>query len=300
MAVWNLLKSTPGWQIVELPAFPKGGPCQDLISTAHQDGYRAATFLAHNGPLLRMQVDCNGRLTWRGGTSQHFRHELRRFNRLICEEMGGQPSLLRWTRPPPEIVRRFYALEASGWKGKCGSAIDCRAETRSFYDEIARVAANSGCFCLHSLEFNGRIAAGAFSVVTDRCLFPIKIAYDEALHRAGPGHLLFDAILAECAERGIPELYFGGDEDRYKTQWTAETLPHFNGYIFKPDLWTQFAYRMKANVAAPLGKLRQRIHAAPIIKLATGAQTRAGNRWPSDGSDAGRIQNVLPSEKYYL
>lgn len=258
-AMWNLLKRTSGWQIIQFPTFPAGASCEKLIQCASEDKFRTLISKRHDGPVLRMEHDSNSRLTWLAGTSRHFRHELRRHARLLDSQLGCKAELVRWTKPGPEIVRRFYALEAAGWKGRIGSAIDCTPETRTFYDRISRETAEQGCFCLHSLELNHRMVAGAFSVMTHCCFFPLKIAYDETLHRVAPGHLLFNAILEECAERGIPELYFGGNSERFKTAWTSETLPHFNGFIFNHDSLAQFAYQLRGNLLTKLGGIRKRI-----------------------------------------
>jgi CelD/BcsL family acetyltransferase involved in cellulose biosynthesis len=259
--IWNLLKRTPGWHMLELPLIPANGASPALISCAGEEGYSTLTIPFHESPILHMQVDKNGQLTWLAGTSRHFRHELRRFARLLNKETGCEPQLVRRTNPNPEILKKFYELEAAGWKGKEGSAIQCTLQTQVFYGQIAKEAAARGYFCLYTLEINGEMIAGAFSVETENCFYPMKIAYKEELQRGGPGQLLFNGILAECAQRGIPTLFFGGKKDRYKTSWTSESVPHFTGFIFSRDFRSQLAYRSRASVISRLGRLRRRIQA---------------------------------------
>ncbi len=258
-ALWSLLKQLPIWQILELPMFPAGGPCQELTRCASRDGYRTAIFPHEGGPILRMRQDDRGQLTWLDGTSRHFRHELRRFRRLLEAELGGEPKLICHTHPDRETLARFYQLEAAGWKGKASSAIDCASETRAFYDEIAQQAAAQGYFCLHSLEWDGAMAAASFGVFSHDCYFPMKIAYDETRHRGAPGHLLFNAILQQCAEQRIPQLFFGGAMDRFKTSWTSERLPHFTGFVFAPDFRAQLAYQLKAHVLSPVARFARQV-----------------------------------------
>jgi len=258
-AIWNLLKGTPGWHMMELPLIPENGAGQELVARASEDDYRTLTIPFHESPILHMQVDEKGQFTWLGGTNRHFRHELRRFARLFQEETGHEPKLVRRTNPDPQILQNFYELEASGWKGQEGSAINCAEETRAFYAQIAKEAMNRGYFCLYSLEANQVMAAGAFCMETEDCFYPMKIAYNEALRRGGPGQLLFNGILAECAQRRIPTLFFGGKKDRYKTSWTSETVPHFTGFVFSQDFRSGLAYRSRASVISRLGKLRRRI-----------------------------------------
>ena len=124
--------------------------------------------------------------------------------------------------------------------------------------QIAREGSERGYFRLHSLEVNGKMAAGAFSVVTDDCFFPMKIAFSEALRRGGPGHLMFNSILEECAGNGIPELFFGGAKDHYKELWTQETLPHFRGFVFAPGFARRLACQMRTKVFPIVGQAAAR------------------------------------------
>ena len=244
-AFWNLLKHTPGWNMLEFPLLSKNSVGSKLIKQASRDGCQTMSVRFSECPVLRMEKDEKGQLTWHHGTSRHFRHELRRYAKVLARELGEEPKLVRRTNPDQETLEQFYELEASGWKGHEGSAIKCTPETRSFYNQISKVGAARGYFCLHSLEANHRMLAGAFSVQTADCLYPLKIAYDESLRRGGPGQVMFDRILEECAERGITSLFFGGRNDAYKMKWTSEMLPNFNGYVFSPDFRSKLAFRLR-------------------------------------------------------
>ncbi len=167
--------------------------------------------------------------------------------------------MIRRAKPDAEALAQFYRLEAAGWKGKAGSAIACAPEIRGFYDEIAREAGAQGYFCLHSLERNGVMAAASFAVFSEDCYFPMKIAYDETLHRGAPGHILFNEILEECAEQQIPQLFFGGNMDRFKTSWTSERLPHFTGLVFARDFSARLAYEWKTRVLSPAARFVRRM-----------------------------------------
>ena len=244
-AFWNLLKRFSGWNMLELPLLSRDGAGLRLIKQASKDGCRTMSLRFSECPVLSLKKDEKGQLTWLQNTSRHFRHELRRHARILTQELGEEPRLVRRTNPDREALEQFYELEASGWKGCEGSAIKCSAQTRNFYNQVSQVAAAGGYFCLHSLEVNNRMLAGAFSVQSGDCLYPLKIAYDESLRRAGPGQVMFDRILDECAHRGITRLFFGGRNDAYKMKWTNETLPNFSGYVFSPDFRSKLAFRLR-------------------------------------------------------
>jgi CelD/BcsL family acetyltransferase involved in cellulose biosynthesis len=244
-AFWNLLKRIPGWNMLELPLLSRNGAGLELIRHASKEGGHTMSVRFSECPVLSMQEDEKGQLTWFHSTSRHFRHELRRCARILAQETGEEPKLVRRTNPDRQALEQFYELEASGWKGREGSAIKCTPQTRNFYNQISQVAAAGGYFCLHSLEVNNRMLAGAFSVQSEDCLYPLKIAYDESLRRGGPGQVMFDRILDECAGRGITRLFFGGQNDAYKMKWTDETQPNFNGYVFSPDFRSKLAFRLR-------------------------------------------------------
>ena len=303
--IWQSVKSMPGWDVLDLPVFPQHGTCQELMILAGLDGFNTVTFLAQDSPTLRMRRDGNGRLTWLGATTRHFRHELRRKRRLLEEEAGDKLRLVCRAEPHAETLQKFYEMEAAGWKGLEGTAINCERVTRTFYDSIAREAASRGYFRLHSLDVNGRMTAGAFSVVTDDCLFPMKITYDESLGHAAPGLLMLNAIMQECAENGVAELFFGGDKDPYKTSWTSETAPHFNGFVFNKNFHAQLAYRVRTKMLSSLGRYwRWMLDKWPTVKGrgVRGDAGKASNKKhtlpgqiPSSG--AGRVSGGSEKEK---
>jgi CelD/BcsL family acetyltransferase involved in cellulose biosynthesis len=256
-AIWNLIRQSGTWDIVELPMVAEGGACGELVDLAQQDGYRTLKFPVQDSPVLHMTRDADGKLTCLGGTNRHFRHELRRFGRLLEEIAGGKPRLLRYDHPDPSVMRQFYELEAAGWKGNEGSAINCDPATQAFYDAIAQEASQRDYFSLHTLDVEGKMAAGAFSVTTDDCFYPMKVAHNEEWRRGAPGHLLFNGILEDCALRNIPELFFGGSKDRYKTAWTQDCIAHYDGLIFAPSLRGQLAFQMRTQVISRLGHWRR-------------------------------------------
>jgi CelD/BcsL family acetyltransferase involved in cellulose biosynthesis len=256
-AIWKSLECTNGWDVLELPMFAPGGGCSELVTLARLSGYPTVALLIQNSPILRLRLNTDGRpAEIVGGPSRHFRHELRRYARIFGEQTGEKPTVTRSVDPSDVLLRQFFDLEASGRKGREGSAIKCELETRSFYEEIAKVGNRNGYFCLHSLARKGKMVAGAFSVFTDSCFYPMKIAHDESLRRSAPGHLLFNAIVAECAENQIPDLFFGGTDERFKAMWTQERVPLFRTFIFSSRLRARLAYHLRKSVLTPLGKLR--------------------------------------------
>lgn len=256
-AIWHVIKSSVGWDVVEFPIFLENGPCREFFQYAKEDGYCDWTRLYFESPVLQMQIDDHGKLDWRHGTSRHFRHELRRFNRILESQLGVTARLVRHTKYDVASLNKFFCLEAAGWKGAEGSAIAKGLETRLFYGELARAMADLNAFSLYLFEANGTTIAAAYGVTTDRCFYPMKIAYEESLHRCGPGHLMFNSIFEECSANGIGTVYFGGVKDRYKTMWTSEVQRNLTGVIFNSRYYPQLVRGMKMNIFPILKRCRQ-------------------------------------------
>jgi len=83
-------------------------------------------------------------------------------------------------------VEQFLALEASGWKGRAGTAL-ASAGHRAFFGEMARTFAADGRLQLLSLELDGTPIAMKCNVIAGDGIFCFKIAHDERFARYSPG-----------------------------------------------------------------------------------------------------------------
>ena len=117
------------------------------------------------------------------------RRELRRRARLLGEELGGAPELVDRSEDDAAIAT-FLDLEASGWKGREGTALASNPGHPEFLRETARGFGARGAFRLYMLEAGGRAVAGRCSYVADGVDFCFKIGYDERFARFGPGREL--------------------------------------------------------------------------------------------------------------
>ena len=116
--------------------------------------------------------------------------ELRRLERRLAER-----GTLHFEELPPDgavgpWLDEFMALEASGWKGREGTAIGQRAADRAFFADFAAAAhAERRLQCL-ALRLNGAAIAMKLNVFARDQGFALKIAHDEAFAKFSPGVLL--------------------------------------------------------------------------------------------------------------
>lgn len=149
------------------------------------------------------------------------RRELRRRARLLGEQLGGEPELV--DRSGEEAaIDDFLRLEASGWKGREGTALASIPGHPEFLRETARRFGRRDAFRLLMLEVGGRPVAGRCSYVAGGVDFCFKIGYDEDFARFGPGRELelrmVDRFHADPSLR-LLDSCTAPDNDLYNRLW---------------------------------------------------------------------------------
>jgi len=84
----------------------------------------------------------------------------------------------------------ILGLEASGWKGKRGTALAANEDLREAFTEAIQHLAASGKLRFWKLVLGGRIIASMYAIVEGNEAWLGKIAYDEEFSKYSPGVLL--------------------------------------------------------------------------------------------------------------
>jgi CelD/BcsL family acetyltransferase involved in cellulose biosynthesis len=130
----------------------------------------------------------------------HHRRELRRLGRRLSEEMGA-PIEIRDVSHDQAQIERFIGMEASGWKGRRGTAFAAQEGHREFFAEICHEFREAGRLQLLALEAGDRTAALKCNLLAGEEVFCFKIAYDEAYARFSPGVQLEERTVTVFHER---------------------------------------------------------------------------------------------------
>lgn len=127
---------------------------------------------------------------WDANVRPKKRKELRRqWNRL--GEMGTlETRILPDGQSPADWIDEFLHLEASGWKGRGGSAIASAPGTRDFFTQAITQSAARGAALLTSLTIDERAIAMLATLRDGDGAFSFKTAFDEDYARFSPGVLL--------------------------------------------------------------------------------------------------------------
>ena len=121
---------------------------------------------------------------------QKKRKELRRL-RARLEELGRvEFGELASDEPADQWIQDFLALEASGWKGREGSALNHDAATKMFFEDAVSGAHRAGKLEILRLTVDGKPIAMLVNFMTPPGAFAFKIAFDENYARFSPGVLI--------------------------------------------------------------------------------------------------------------
>lgn len=129
--------------------------------------------------------------------ARRHRANLARRRRDLSRKLGAEIGAVdRASTDLDQALEQFLRLEASGWKGRTGTALLCRPGHDRFFREVIRGFSEQGRLMFLSLQAGTRVLAQNAALVGGRGLFGFKKAYDETFARWSPGTLLDLDVLA--------------------------------------------------------------------------------------------------------
>lgn len=170
------------------PMMPVGGPvAQAILAAANRADRPVVTADGHARAVLRRDGDGSDP---RSALPRKRRKEYARLRRRM--EEVGRVTLQQATAPDDlaEALEAFLSLEASGWKGRRGSALADDPRTKAFARSAVARLGDRGAASILRLTVGDRDAAMLICFHHGSAVFTWKIAYDEQLARFSPGALL--------------------------------------------------------------------------------------------------------------
>jgi CelD/BcsL family acetyltransferase involved in cellulose biosynthesis len=166
---------------------------------AEADGRKSSPSGRYQRAMLRGGFDAEATLN--AALPGKKRKELRRqMNRLAdagavaFEALSSAVELDSWTE-------QFLKLEASGWKGRAGTAFASQPAHAEFLREALRRAHEAGSLQFCRLSSGGAPVAMIINFIERGNAYSFKIAYDETYARLSPGVLLEIELLHALAAR---------------------------------------------------------------------------------------------------
>ncbi|MEJ2516379.1 MAG: GNAT family N-acetyltransferase [Gammaproteobacteria bacterium] len=223
-----LSRDAPGPCLLSLPRVEQGSPTWRLLRQAPAE----SLFSMPSGSAIRIPTveDAGSRIA---GLSQKFRQNLRRGWRML--EEAGKPvyRVAREVGEVGEALERFLGLEAAGWKGSSAQGHAIRSDPALLAyvrGTTGLLAARSQCH-VHELRAGDRLVASLICFLGSGEAYAFKIAHDESLRRAAPGHLLLQRVLEDYGRAPAVRALAGGPEAGWWSPWRPEVTPLHAVYV---------------------------------------------------------------------
>ena len=143
--------------------------------------------------------------------SPNFRSNLSKARNKLRREPAVEFDAARRPGELDAALAGFVALEASGWKGRAGTAIAQDPRLRAFYGGLAQELGPQGRVVINSLRAAGRLIAAQYCLQGDDTLYVLKLAYDEAWSRVAPGNMLLEHLVLSGGDTGIRRINLVGN-----------------------------------------------------------------------------------------
>jgi CelD/BcsL family acetyltransferase involved in cellulose biosynthesis len=131
---------------------------------------------------------------------------------------------LRIAEPPEDLAAQLdegFALEAQGWKGDAGTAVDLDGVYAVFLRSAAHGFEAAGEVRCSEIRIDGRLVAWDVAILACRRLYSLKTTYAEELGTLSPGLVLRRAIVARCFELGLDGHELGGRDMGWKRRFAT-------------------------------------------------------------------------------
>lgn len=186
-------------KVFVLPEILLGGALATMLrSVAETRGLPLVVTSQVERPWLESALDGDDYL--KASLSSHHFREFRRLKRRL---QGLGELVHHVARRPVDIrpaVEAYLSLEASGWKGRAGTAMATDRYQAAFAREaVDRLAEQDYCR-IHSLTLDGKLIASLIVFVEAGIAYTWKTAYDEAYAAYSPGTLLMIEVTRQHLE----------------------------------------------------------------------------------------------------
>ena len=150
---------------------------QNRIVRFQRDQYQRAAFTPSKTSADYIQKYCSKNV--RKSTKRQLRR-LEELGKVTWEKSDASSNF-------EQLAEDFLKLEASGWKGKAGTALASTAATKAFYKEMIRESAKADKAKFLSLKLDGRPIAMLSDIHSEKLSYCYKTAYNEDFSSFSPG-----------------------------------------------------------------------------------------------------------------
>lgn len=248
--------AVPGYTSLYLSGIREGSPTLAALRAA-ATGQVADVEINDSACLLRPQGTYE---TYRQKLSSKLRKDMKKARTRLWEQGPCEAVFLNGGAASVSELEPFAALEASGWKGREGTAIRTRPGQMDYYTSLCENLARRGWLEWHFLRSDGRNIAARLAIRCGANLILAKVAYDEAFARFSPAWILFeDTVQRAFADGCTKQIDLLSNYD-YMRVWELRVEPYHRVWLYpKRPLslmlahWRRYKRRKTAARAAKTG-----------------------------------------------
>jgi CelD/BcsL family acetyltransferase involved in cellulose biosynthesis len=221
-AIFDMLAAEPTLpKIVALDAMGTDSPTMEALTRVLTARGSTPCILQQScRPKLASPLD--GKTYLENALSSSSRKKLRQHRRRLAEKgtlsavIASEPAAVR------NALEDFLAMEASGWKGRCGTALLSSEADASFMRTAIVAMAELGCASVHALQLDQRPVSMQIVLRAGPAAFTWKTTYDEQYQDYSPGMLLLEeytqAFLADKTVAYVDSC--AQDDSGFMSAWT--------------------------------------------------------------------------------
>lgn len=192
--------------------------------------YLHLTISRRTGRYLRVDGNQN---KYQSSLSRNFQSNQRKAVNKLRKLKGVETTFITGRDASSTQLSEFIPVEASGWKGRRGTAIQMSSDLIAFYTTLTTRFADAGWLEWHFLKAQGQVIAANLAIHFNRSIIVWKLGYDENYKRYSPGGMLFQFLLDRVfADPDIDEINLLTNASWYDN-WKMEKREYYRIRFYK-------------------------------------------------------------------
>lgn len=199
---------------------------------------------------------------WRQGQNASWKARVARYRRKMLRDHETEFAIFEAPEDVEAWLEEGFRIEASGWKGRAGTAITSTPETAGFYRALARSFHQRDELRLTRVALDGTAVAFCFSLLYRNRVYTLKSGYDESIRKLAPGLVMQLEMVEKSFELGLESLELLGEQVEWKEKLATGARAHtdLRMYPRNPSGAIRYAYRkrLRPKVRSAYRRIRSR------------------------------------------
>jgi len=238
--VRHLMDTQSCWDITEfknLPADSRNWSVLKEIITENKILFGQRKGLA--SPYITIHSDWEtyygSRSTKSRKTLRNIRNRFKRAGDFAIQEIKDYATFQR-------IAPELHDIARNSWTEEIGDSLNTPVN-RSFFDRLARIAAEKGWLSVWLLKVQGDPVAFEYHLKYNGRTHGMRASHKKNYGRMSPGVFLDSYIVQQLFEkRDVAEYDLGGSFDDYKKKWTEQIRKHVSVHLYNRIPYSRFLY----------------------------------------------------------